>query len=360
MGGPGMTVKLRHIKRFKDRHGQMRYYFRKPGVKPTPLPSPDSPDFMAAYHAAAGNSPAPVKAKERAGAEGSFDRLIADYFKSMKFLRTKPSSQSVTRSILLRFTAKHGHRLVRDMQRQNVEKLMAKMADTPAAANNLLKKLHAVLNYAVKIKMIAVNPASQIEKFREGTHHTWTDHELAQFEARWPLGSRERTGYALALYTGQRRADLVHMAWRHIDRAANTIRVVQDKGGAELDIPIHEELTKALAAWPQKHLAILATPDGRGTSVPGFGNFMADAIDAAGLPDRCVLHGLRKAAARSLAEAGCSAHEIMSITGHKSLAEVQRYCDKASQKRRAAAAIVKLQANKSATVLATQPGKVDK
>ncbi|WP_442859439.1 tyrosine-type recombinase/integrase [Bosea sp. Tri-49] len=52
---------------------------------------------------------------------------------------------------------------------------------------------------------------------------------------------------------------------------------------------------------------------------------MADAIDAAGLPERCVTHGIRKAAARRLAEAGCTAHEIASITGHKSLNEVQRY-----------------------------------
>lgn len=80
---------------------------------------------------------------------------------------------------------------------------------------------------------------------------------------------------------------------------------------------------------------------------------------AAALP---IVFGLGRieAAARSLAEAGCSAHEIMSITGHKSLAEVQRYCDKASQKRRATAAITKLQANKSQTVLATRQGRVDK
>jgi len=36
-------------------------------------------------------------------------------------------------------------------------------------------------------------------------------------------------------------------------------------------------------------------------------------------------HGLRKAAARRLAEAGCTEHEIAAITGHASLREIARY-----------------------------------
>ena len=42
-------------------------------------------------------------------------------------------------------------------------------------------------------------------------------------------------------------------------------------------------------------------------------------------PSRCVLHGLRKAAARRLAEAGCTAHEIAALTGHTSLREIECY-----------------------------------
>ena len=66
---------------------------------------------------------------------------------------------------------------------------------------------------------------------------------------------------------------------------------------------------------------------------------MAATIAQAGLPDRCVTHGLRKAAARRLAEAGCTAHQIMSITGHQSMKEVERYTKAVEQKRLAVAAI---------------------
>jgi integrase len=51
---------------------------------------------------------------------------------------------------------------------------------------------------------------------------------------------------------------------------------------------------------------------------------------------------LRKAAARRLAEAGCTEHEIAAITGHASLAEVQRYTKGANQKRLAEAAMSKV------------------
>ena len=73
---------------------------------------------------------------------------------------------------------------------------------------------------------------------------------------------------------------------------------------------------------------------------------MAEAFDAAGLPQECVLHGIRKAAARRLAEAGCSTRQIMAITGHKSFAEVARYTREAEQERGAAAAIALLEEHK--------------
>jgi integrase len=53
-------------------------------------------------------------------------------------------------------------------------------------------------------------------------------------------------------------------------------------------------------------------------------------------------HGLRKATARRLAELGCSAHQIAAITGHATLAEVQRYTNAADRKRLAQEAMQKL------------------
>jgi hypothetical protein len=79
------------------------------------------------------------------------------------------------------------------------------------------------------------------------------------------------------------------------------------------------------------HMVMLTTHDGEPQ--------MAATMAQAGLPDRCVTRGLRKAAARRLAEAGCTAHQVMSVTGHQSMMEVERYTKAVEQKRPAVAAI---------------------
>lgn len=344
MGRRGLEVQLRHVQAFQDRHGRWRHYFRRPGFPRIPLPGqPGSPEFMEAYNAAMAAQPV---VKRGASLPGSFGRMIEDYFRSPDFLSTKATSQRVTKGILDRFAKEYGDREVAGFERKHLTVIIGKMADRPAAANNLLKKLRTIIRWGIANGWRRDDPTTGMKKFKEGTHHTWTEDELAQFEARWPLGTRERTAYALAIYTGQRREDLITMTWAACDMRAGTIKVKQGKTGSELEIPIHRDLRAALVAWPKRHVTILATPAGRGTSAKAFGNVMGDAIAAAGLPDRCVLHGLRKAASRRLADAGCTTHEIAAITGHKTLAEIQRYTVAAEQKTLARAAISRIEGNK--------------
>jgi integrase len=357
MGRRGMTVALRYVQAFEDRHGHMRYYFRRAGSPRTALPgAPGSPEFMGAYQAALIDAPPPV-APRKAPEAGTFQRLIEDYHRSVQFKRTKASSQYVSRNILDRFAAEHGRRMVAEMRRKHVEKIISDKSDTPGAANSLLRKLRTLLAFAVANEWIMADPTRGIPFFKEGTHHTWTDAELQQFENRWPLGTRQRTAFALALFTGQRRSDVASMTWQDYDPAAGTIWVRQRKTGAELTIPVHRDLRAALDAWPKRHVAILANDRGLGTSVHGFGGFMAEAISVAGLPARCVLHGLRKAAARRLAEAGCSTLQIMAVTGHKTLAEVERYTEAAQQMPRAFDAIAQLPSRDG---MSTRNGRVYK
>jgi site-specific recombinase XerD len=90
-------------------------------------------------------------------------------------------------------------------------------------------------------------------------------------------------------------------------------------------------------------MTLLNTQRGRPFTVGGFGEWIRDAITAAGLPLECQPHGLRKAAGRRLAEAGCTAHEIMAMLGHKTLSEAERYTREADQPRLAGTALAKLE-----------------
>jgi integrase len=115
-------------------------------------------------------------------------------------------------------------------------------------------------------------------------------------------------------------SDVSRMAWSEVGEGA--IRVVQGKTGAKLTVPLHPELAEVLAAWRRSHQRILTTAFGKPFTPKGFGNWMADKIGQSGIPSRCITHGLRKAAARRLAVASCSANEIAAITGHATLAEI--------------------------------------
>ena len=160
--------------------------------------------------------------------------------------------------------------------------------------------------------------------------------------------TRERTAFARLLYTGQRLSDVVRMTWPDI--VDGRIKVVPQKTARSsrrhLQITVHADLSTALAAWPRHNISILTTSINKPFSAAGFGNWMAERIAAAELPERCVTHGLRKAAARRLAEVGCTPHEIMAITGHASLAEAERYTREVDQIRLGDVAIGRLTVNR--------------
>lgn len=217
-----------------------------------------------------------------------------------------------------------------------------KLSDTPEAANTLMKRLRLLLGFAVQIGMIAANPMTKMESYaaNEDGYHTWTEKEIAQFMERHPHGTKAYLALMLMLNTGQRKSDAIRMGWGNVNDGMICVR--QQKTGTSLMIPIIPELQEALAILPKDAPTFLVTEHGRPYSVAGFGNWMRDRCNEAGLSN-CSSHGLRKACARRLAERGCTHHEIKAITGHKTDAEVRRYTAKADQVRLAHSAFEKLQ-----------------
>jgi integrase len=156
-----------------------------------------------------------------------------------------------------------------------------------------------------------------------------TDRGTALTTSTETLPSETRLAMSLLSHTGQRRSDVVKMGRQHVKDG--WMDVTQQKTGKKLSIPVVDELKAVLDAGPTGDLTYLVTQYGKPFTSNGFGNWFRRQCDAAGLP-QCSAHGLRKAAASGLAEKGCSTHEIMSITGHDSLQEVQRYTKAAEQK----------------------------
>jgi enterobacteria phage integrase len=338
-------LRLKYLKVYRDRHGTVRRYFRRRGQKNLPLKGePGTPEFMRAYQAAFETRSSTVDETNA----GTFARIIADYCRSAAFANLKPSSQKLYRLVLDRIAERHGHRLVRDARRSDARKMVEEIgAAKPAMANITRAVLRLLMQYAVDAELRLDNPVAGLKAYRTGTRHTWTDDELLQFERRWPLGTRERLAFALLLYTGQRAGDVVKM--RRSDLPEGIIRVIQEKTGAELSIPLHPALISAIKAAPAKGVTLIGDANGRPIKRATLTLLVNKAVALAGLPTRCVPHGLRKAIMRRLAERGSSAKEIAAISGHRTLKEIERYTAAADQARLSKAAMTKLRGDKKRT-----------
>jgi integrase len=334
-------------------NGKRRVRFSKGGFRTYLAGTPWSEDFMHAYAAALDG----VKVKRReigAGRTrpGTIKALIASYYK-LVFPTLKASTQAVRRNTLETFRNEFGDDRVADLKHQHVAAIIAAKADTPNAANNLLKVLRHMLGHAVDIDMIDSNPALKVKKFKiagDGIH-TWSEDEVAQFVARHPIGSgRPHLALMLMLWTGQRRSDIVRMGWQHVRDWQHArhckIAVRQEKTDEPLLLPVTPELRRALASVPRTNMTFLLTARGAPFTKAGFGNWMRDRCDEAGLP-QCSSHGLRKLTATRLIDAGCSDREVTAVLGHKSPSQLTRYIKERNQVTLADQAMRKLVARRT-------------
>ncbi len=344
------SVNLPYVKPQRDREGRLAYWYFRHNGRQWRLPgTPLSEEFMLEYQRLlalthADTAPENGAIDKRGYAPGSFGALVNDYLGSGNFKQLKPRTAAEYKRVLENLQRQHGHKPVSQIRRRHIRKMRDERASTPGAANTIVRMLKLLLKFAVSEEWIENSPAAGMELLKVGEWRAWTDEECKTFEARWAPGTMERRAYALAVYTGQRLTDLVTMARAH--RKNGSIRVVQSKTGEELWIAEHRELTAELARGVAGITTLLTTStQGKAFDPVYFGAWFADAIEAAKLPDDCVLHGLRKTAARRLAEAGCSAHEIMCVTGHATTRMVEHYTKAADRKRGATAAILKLEKN---------------
>jgi len=334
------SIRLKYIVIDIDRYGQARVYVRRAGRKKVRLnETPGTPAFMEEYRAALEGRPYGAAAIKRPviaqAAPGTLRWMVEQYYACGEFRLLDVATRRMRRNILEALCREHGDKPVNLLSEEHIYILRDEKADTPHAANTLLKVLRHMFRIGAKQKWVRRNVTKDVEPLSapsEG-HHSWTVEEVKQFEEAHPIGTKARLAMALLLYTGQRRSDVVKMGPQHVRDGWLTFTQVKNAGRkpVHMSIPVLPELQAIIDATPSGHLAYLTTQFGKPYTAAGFGNAFRDWCNKAGLP-HCSAHGLRKAAAAMLAERGATEHQIMAITGHRSLSEVQRYTRAARQK----------------------------
>lgn len=330
----------KHVSQFTDNRGKERFRFRRTGQKTHYFKAPlGSTAFQTEYQACLDRAP-PPKIEQRRVVPGTLDDLIARFYGSTAFNRTKPITRQKRRSILEGFremVGKDGKRIgdrsVAGVEFFHLDKIIATKALVhPFAAVNLRKLLKMLFKYAVKLKMRENNPADLTEPVGATTQgfHTWTDDEIAQYQDHHPLGTKARLALELFLWTAKRRSDGVVLGRQHIRDGC--FYGVDDKTGKPSWIPVAPQLQEAIDAMPpHDHLCFLVSERGRPFSAKSFGMRMRKWCDEAGLP-QCTTHGLRKAVLRRLADAGHGNTAIKSISLHSNDKEVAIYTAQAAQR----------------------------
>jgi integrase/recombinase XerD len=358
-------LRLKYVNSFPDRHGRPRHYFRRPGHRSVPLPGlPGSPEFMTAYQAALANVPPPIDASRTKA--GTVNAVIVAYYASRVFREElAPTTQRMRRNILERFRSDHGDKWLVDMQPRHVNALLDTMK--PYARKNWLKTLRGLMAFAVANNLRADDPTANVKVKAPKSlgHMTWHEPQIEQYRKRHPIGTMARLALELLLNTAARRYDTHTLGHQHISEGRLCWRPHKTKRSTAkmLKIGIMPELQHALDAMPRAALSFLTTEHGKPfASAAAFGNKFADWCRAAGLkPVLCEdgkvrsyrAHGLRKAALTRAAHAGCTAPELMGLSGHATLVQLQVYLDEVNQEHQADAALAKVRAKTETSDLQT-------
>jgi integrase len=358
--------------------GTWRVRFRRRGVSKYLTGTPWSEGFMKQYHEALGS------ARQMIGASrtlpGSINDLCVRYYDSDTFKEGfAVETQKTRRAILERLRKDYGDTRVSEMEQRHVYTLLEGMK--PFAKRNWLKTIRALMLFAITQRMRIDDPTQGVKLIKPPRSEgflAWKPQQVEQYRAKHPLGTTARLALALLLNIAARRYD-AHMigpqnivmsnrdgqkklCWRPHKTRRTT--------GKLLKVPITATLQAALDAMPPREMAFLTTEHSRPfASAAAFGNKFAQWCDEAGLkPVRCEdgkvrnyrAHGLRKAALQALAHAGCTGVELMAVSGHVSLLQLQSYLQEVEQEDMAASAITKLTRAETRTEIVQHADLLDK
>lgn len=328
-----------HLLRQISRHGTATWVVRVGHGPRIYLRAPyGSSEFEAEYHAAVRGDRAETPRK---ASSGSLRWLWDQYRKSSVWMGLSPATKRQRENIMLHVLAISGAEPFADIDRSTIVKGRERRADKPSAANNFLNTMRKMFEWAVDAEHVDGDPTKDVKSVKRPKGEgfaAWSDAEIEAFEARWPVGSRERLALAILLYTGLRRGDAARLGRQHVSNGVISLRA--DKTDTPLTIPILPELAAIIAATPAAGLAFVATASGRPMTKESFGNWFREACDAAGVKKSA--HGLRKAGAARAANNGATVNQLEAIFGWSGGRMASLYTRSADRSRMAREAIGKL------------------
>jgi integrase len=322
--------RLPHLLHERSNRGRWVWYFRVGKGPRIRLPDEyGSTEFIAAYHAALAGEPCPSNRGKPT--KGSVSWLIGRYRESSAWASLSPATRYQRDRIFAQIIEKVGEEAFAGVTSKTIRNGREVRKATPFMANNYLRAVKGLFAWATEAEYVAANPAAPVPELTVKTkgHEPWTIEDVRRFEARWPLGTRERVWLHVLAYTGLRLGDACTVGWQHVRDDFVSMRA--EKTDQVIEFPVLPPLAETLKAGPTSDLAWIANAHGRPFVKESFGNAFRDACRAAGISGKSA-HGLRKMLASLAAEIGASEELLQAWFGWQSNRMSSIYTRAASKK----------------------------
>lgn len=301
-----------HLHRERNRHGVHVWYVRKgQGPRFRLRGEYGSDDFNAQYEAAIqGKLP-----KRGQATAGTLHWLWDAYRKTDGWKALSPATRRQRENIMLHVLKAAGDEPFGAIGSEDIQDGLDRRSDTPSAARNFLDTMRGLFRWAKARGHVRRDPTAEVKapkRRRNAGFAAWTREDVAAYQERWPLGTRQRVWLDVLLYTGPRRGDASRLG-NHLVDEEGIISFATEKNGTPVTIPMLTVLQRTLLAGPRGRETWIIGAHGKPFVKEAFGNAFSEAARAAGVPKSA--HGVRKIAATIAAENGATEAELDAIFG---------------------------------------------
>jgi len=312
----------KHVTKTITRYGKVLFYFRINKGPRVRLPDdPKSHEFDMAYAACLASKP---KSRSKApAASRTAEWLIGRYMESAAWVTLSAGTRRQRSNIFKNVVGKSGQVEFTAITAKHIRNRLDQMASTPVQANNYLKAMNGLFQWAVKNDHRETNPCAGVERLtvKSDGFPAWTLEDARAFRATWAEGTMQRLAFELLLHVGSRRGDLTDMGRQHL--RGNVLSFRTSKTGSVVTVELPDYVVNLIDATKTGDLHFIVTSHGKPFSNAGFGNWFGEAARKAGIEKNA--HGLRKLAATIAADEGATAHELMAQFGWASPKQAEVY-----------------------------------
>lgn len=322
------------VVRERSRHGRVMFYFRRGKGPRVRLPDDlQSKSFEEAYEAALSGKAGYV-ARTAETPSGTLQWLVERYMESAKWAGLSSATKKQRGLIFKDVIRRANNPAFAGITQATVERSMDGRRDTPAQANNFLKAMNGLFQWALKNKHVSVNPCAGVERlhYKSDGFKAWGAEDAQDFCDRWPVGTTPRLAFELFLASGLRRGDVHKVGPQHL--RGDVLHYRASKNGHLITLHLPAFLLSTIAATQTGDMTFIVKPNGEPfASKESFGNWFSARCRDAGIESGKSAHGIRKLAATMAADAGSTTHELMAHFGWSNSAQAEVYTKGADRQR---------------------------